>query len=69
MGAPIAAHAPCDVDACLMQLREREFAPFMQFHMQQGMPEHDARVLWSSYEQRRVSELRGCHGTKCTTDV
>ena len=31
-----------------MQLREQQFVPFMQFHVQQGVPEHDARAMWSA---------------------
>ena len=56
-GCAFAAHAPCDIETCLAQLREQQFVPFMQFHMQQGMPEHTARAAWGAYEQRRMSEL------------
>ena len=45
--------------SCLVQLREQQFVPFMQFHMQQGMLEHAARAAWDMYEQRRMSELCG----------
>ena len=35
-----------------MQVREQHFMPFMQYHMQQGSTEHDARIAWDVYEQR-----------------
>ena len=39
-----------------MQVREQHFMPFMQFHMQQGSTEHDARIAWDVYEQRLTME-------------
>ena len=45
-----------------MQLCEQQFVPFMQFHVQQGVPEHDAHIMWSSYEQGRMSEQPSLFG-------
>ena len=36
-------------------LRQQEFPMFMSFHMQQGVPERDARMMWDAYEHRCMS--------------
>ena len=39
-----------------MRVREQHFMPFMQYYMQQGCTEHDARVAWDAYEHRQTME-------------
>jgi hypothetical protein len=36
-------------------LGQQEFPMFMSFHMQQGVPERDARMMWDAYEHRCMS--------------
>ena len=57
----------CDpnfVNSVRMQVREQHYIPYMQFHTQQGVSEHDARRTWDAYEARQVMEyLQRMHRT------
>ena len=56
---PTMSSQQCDpslVHSVRMQVREQHYIPFMQFHTQQGVSEHDARRMWDEYEARQVSE-------------
>ena len=51
---------PSLVNSVRMQAREQYYIPFMQYHAQQGVLEHDARRMWEAYENRLVMEhMRG----------
>ena len=58
-GPPMAMPIACqqrDPNQCIMRLREQHFVPFMQFHVQQGVPEHAARNMWDEYERNQLNE-------------
>ena len=57
-GLPMAVPIACqqrDPDQFMLRLREQHFMPFMQFHAQQGVPEHAARRMWDEYERCQLS--------------
>ena len=57
-GPPMAVPNTCqqrDPDQFMLRLREQHFMPFMQFHAQQGVPEHAARRMWDEYERCQLS--------------
>ena len=56
---PTVSSQQCDpslVNSVRMQVREYHYMPFMQYHAQQGVSEHDARRMWEAYENSLVME-------------
>ena len=54
--APTANAQQSDTSLYILQFREQHFIPFMQFHAQQGVPEHESRMMYDQYE--RVHMMR-----------
>jgi hypothetical protein len=54
---PLGASAPCVTpQQTLAHLRMHEYPAFMNYHVQQGVPEGEAFGMWQAYEYKRMTE-------------